>query len=95
MMNDQDAFAQLVLQPHSRVTLRWDMLHWLRASSSRDLTYFGGGATSNSSGRKGTKTLSPTLSTSFFIFGLSPRIMIRYWLKRFSGSFFLHQNPPD
>jgi len=48
MMNDQDAFAQIVLQPHPRVTLRWDMLHWLRTTSSRDLTYFGGGATSDS-----------------------------------------------
>lgn len=48
MMNDQDAFAQLVLQPHPRVTLRWDMLHWLRTTSSLDLAYFGGGATKNS-----------------------------------------------
>lgn len=45
MMNDQDAFAQLVLQPHPRVTLRWDILHWLRTTSSLDLAYFGGGAT--------------------------------------------------
>jgi hypothetical protein len=48
MMNNQDAFAQLVLQPHPRVTLRWDMLHWLRTTSSLDLAYFGGGATKNS-----------------------------------------------
>lgn len=47
MMNNQDAFAQLVLEPHPRVTLRWDVLHWLRTSSSRDLVYFGGGATKN------------------------------------------------
>ena len=30
------------------MTLRWDMLHWLRATSNRDLTYIGDGATSNS-----------------------------------------------
>ncbi len=47
MMNDQDAFAQLVLQPHPRVTLRLDLLHWLRTTSSLDLAYFGGGATKN------------------------------------------------
>lgn len=48
MMNNQDAFAQIVLQPHPRVTLRWDVLHWLRTTSSLDLAYFGGGATKNS-----------------------------------------------
>ena len=48
MMNDQDAFAQIVVQPHPRVTLRWDLLHWLRTTSSLDLAYFGGGATKNS-----------------------------------------------
>ena len=45
MMNSQDAFAQVILQPDPRVTLRWDLLHWLRTTSSLDLAYFGGGAT--------------------------------------------------
>ncbi len=48
MMNSEDAFAQLIVQPHPRVTLRWDILHWLRTTSSLDLAYFGGGATKNS-----------------------------------------------
>lgn len=48
MMNNQDAFAQVILRLHERVTLRWDMLHWLRTTSSLDLAYFGGGATKNS-----------------------------------------------
>jgi len=45
MMNSQDAFAQVILQPDPRVTLRWDLLHWLRTTSSLDLAYIGGGAT--------------------------------------------------
>lgn len=48
MMNSQDAFAQIIVQPHPRITLRWDVLHWLRSTSSLDLTYFGTGATKNS-----------------------------------------------
>ena len=45
MMNSQDAFVQLLWRPDPRVTLRWDVLHWLRSTSSLDLSYFGGGAT--------------------------------------------------
>ncbi|HZR82513.1 MAG TPA: alginate export family protein [Candidatus Binatia bacterium] len=46
MMNNQDVFAQAILEPDPRVSLRLDF-HWLRVSSSRDLAYFGGGATKN------------------------------------------------
>ncbi len=46
MMNNQDLFVQTVLDPHPMVSLRLD-LHWLRLNSSRDLAYFGGGATKN------------------------------------------------
>jgi len=43
LMNSQDTFAQLILKPHSRVTVRTDY-HWLRLSEKRDLWYAGGGA---------------------------------------------------
>ena len=43
LMNNADAFAELILRPHAKVTLRSD-LHWLRLGNSRDLWYLGGGA---------------------------------------------------
>jgi hypothetical protein len=46
LMNTGDAFAQLLLAPHERVTLRCDY-HWLTLSEARDLWYSGGGATSD------------------------------------------------
>lgn len=48
MMNNQDFFVQTIFEPHEKVTFRWDVLHLLRATSSLDLVYFGGGATKNS-----------------------------------------------
>jgi len=42
-MNNDDLFAELVLRPHKKLTLRSDV-HALRLSSSRDLWYQGGGA---------------------------------------------------
>jgi len=47
MMNSEDLFAQLILKPHSRVTIRTDY-HWLRLTESQDLWYSGGGATNDS-----------------------------------------------
>jgi len=44
LMNNQDVFAQLVLRPHARVTIRADY-HWLSLTERRDLWYAGGGAT--------------------------------------------------
>src|SRR5579885_3468273 len=46
MMNDQDVFAQAILDPHPRATVRADV-HWLRVNASQDLVYAGGGATKN------------------------------------------------
>jgi hypothetical protein len=43
LMNSEDAFAQVSLKPHARLTLRAD-LHALRLSDARDLWYAGGGA---------------------------------------------------
>ena len=43
-MNSGDLFTELILKPHSKVTVRTDY-HWLQLSSSRDLWYSGGGAT--------------------------------------------------
>ena len=45
-MNSQDFFAQLILKPHSKVTLRSDF-HHLRLSERKDLWYAGGGATND------------------------------------------------
>jgi hypothetical protein len=45
MMNNQDVFLELVLRPHRTLTLRTDA-RWLGATTSRDLVYAGGGATS-------------------------------------------------
>jgi Alginate export len=41
--NIQDFFAQLILRPHPKVTIRSDV-HWLRLSERKDLWYVGGGA---------------------------------------------------
>jgi hypothetical protein len=43
MMNNTDAFGQLVLRPHARVTLRTDV-HVLGLADRQDLWYSGGGA---------------------------------------------------
>lgn len=43
LMNTDDLFAELVLRPHQRLTLRSDV-HSLRLSSGKDLWYQGGGA---------------------------------------------------
>ncbi len=44
LMNNEDLFAQLILKPHPRVTVRADY-HWLRLAEAGDLWYSGGGAT--------------------------------------------------
>jgi hypothetical protein len=46
LMNNEDSFVQLILKPHSRVTVRSDY-HWLRVTEPRDLWYAGGGATND------------------------------------------------
>jgi hypothetical protein len=43
LMNNQDAFAELMLKPHTRLTLRGDV-HWLRLANAADLWYQGSGA---------------------------------------------------
>lgn len=43
LMNNQDAFAELILRPHPKWTVRADA-HTLRLSSENDLWYVGGGA---------------------------------------------------
>ncbi len=43
LMNNQDAFAELALKPHAKLTIRSDF-HWLRLANSADLWYQGGGA---------------------------------------------------
>lgn len=43
LMNNEDFFAQLLLQPHPLMMVRVDY-HWLRVSERRDLWYAGGGA---------------------------------------------------
>ena len=46
MMNNQDVFAQWILEPHPMLSTQLDF-HWLRLNASQDLAYFGGGATKN------------------------------------------------
>ena len=43
LMNNDDLFAELILQPHALVAIRADY-HWLRTSARDDLWYQGGGA---------------------------------------------------
>jgi len=43
LMNNEDAFGQLMLKPHAKLNLRFDV-HHLRLSSGKDLWYVGGGA---------------------------------------------------
>lgn len=47
LMNNQDFFAQLILKPHNKLTVRADY-HWLMLTESADLWYAGGGATNAS-----------------------------------------------
>lgn len=44
LMNNQDTFAQFILKPHARFTVRSDF-HWLRVTEGKDFLYSGGGAT--------------------------------------------------
>jgi len=44
LMNNRDLFAQWILRPHARVTIRTDY-HWLSLAERGDLWYSGGGAT--------------------------------------------------
>jgi hypothetical protein len=46
LMNNDDRFVQLIVKPHTRVTVRSDY-HWLRLTEGRDLWYSGGGATND------------------------------------------------
>jgi hypothetical protein len=66
LMNNEDVFAELILRPHAKLTLRSD-IHWLRLGNSRDLWYLGGGAFQDttfgyvgrpSAGRKSLATLA-------------------------------------
>ena len=43
MMNNEDAFGELTLRPHSKVTVR-SAVHMLRLAERNDLWYLGGGA---------------------------------------------------
>ncbi len=43
LMNNQDAFAEVILRPHPKWTIRSDA-HFLRLSNEKDLWYVGGGA---------------------------------------------------
>jgi hypothetical protein len=42
-MNNEDAFAQLTLNPNRKWTVRSET-HWLNLTSAKDLWYVGGGA---------------------------------------------------
>jgi hypothetical protein len=44
LMNQQDTFLQLLLQPLARLNVRTEF-HWLRATERKDLFYSGSGAT--------------------------------------------------
>jgi hypothetical protein len=46
LMNSGDLFTQVILKPHSKVTVRTDY-HWLQLTESKDLWYSGGGATND------------------------------------------------
>jgi hypothetical protein len=46
LMNSQDVFAQLLLRPLKRVSVRTDA-HWLRLTEGRDFLYAGGGASND------------------------------------------------
>ncbi|GBD25178.1 hypothetical protein HRbin30_00493 [bacterium HR30] len=46
LMNIEDLFAQLLLRPHARLTIRADW-HWLRVNDAADLWYAGGGASND------------------------------------------------
>jgi len=46
LMNNQDFFGQLILKPHSKVTVRTDY-HWLVLTEKADQWYSGGGATNS------------------------------------------------
>lgn len=84
LMNNEDAFAELILRPHAKVTLRSD-IHWLRLGNSRDLWYLGGGAFQDttfgyvgrpSGGRKSLATFADVSAD----WKVSPQVSLSFYL---------------
>jgi hypothetical protein len=73
MMNNDDLFAQLVLEPHARVGVTLSA-HQLRRVAEEDFVYSGGGATSNAvfgyssvAGPSGSKGIGTMLDVSLSV----------------------------
>ena len=83
-MNNEDAFAQLRLKPHQKLSLRADLRH-LRLSNKNDLWYTGGGAFQDRTfgyvGRAsgGQNTLG-TLADVSVDYNLAPRTSLTFYL---------------
>jgi hypothetical protein len=83
MLNNEDAFVQLRLKPHAKVSLRTD-LHHLRLSNRQDLWYLGGGAFQRNTfgyvGRpsNGRKTLGTMLDLSVDV-ALTPTTALTFY----------------
>jgi len=91
LMNNQEVFLELILRPHSQLTLRSDA-HWLRLAEAEDLWYLGGGAfnpwvfgyVGRPSG--GTRNLATLLDISAN-WSINPRVSVgAYFGHAFGGS---------
>ncbi|MBW3635775.1 MAG: alginate export family protein [Armatimonadetes bacterium] len=89
LMNNEDAFAQLILRPNSRFTVRLDA-HQVRLGNVRDLYYSGGGAfednTFGYAGRPsgGSRSLASVYDISLD-YQLSARTQVGFYLGAASG----------
>jgi len=98
MMNLEDSFAELILRPHPRVTLR-SGYRWLRLSQSADLWYSGGGAFQSStfgfSGRPsfGSRNLGDLVDISVD-FKAASKTMLTFYYGHAKGGNIVHSIYP-
>ncbi len=98
LMNNREAFVELILRPHSHLTLRGDA-HWLRLEEESDLWYAGGGAFNpwifGYAGRPsgGTRNLATLLDISASL-RINSRVSVgAYFAHAFGGSVIESINP--
>jgi hypothetical protein len=91
LMNSDDVFAQLIVRPHQRVTLRTDW-HWLRVTEPHDLWYSGSGATNDDvfgfsgSPASGSRELAHLVDLSVSVTILRQLVFQAYYGHAFGGS---------
>ncbi|QQS48274.1 MAG: alginate export family protein [Acidobacteriota bacterium] len=99
LINNEDAFVQLRLKPHSRIGLRTD-LHHIRLSSDKDLWYLGGGAFQGGTfgyvGRpsNGERTLGTLVDFSFDL-NINPKTAFTFYIAGVRGGGVIEKIYPE